>query len=210
MGAFGIVAALTHRDRTGVGARVDANMVDSATWVLAEQLARAANAPGPPWGSSARRANYRCADGRWVTCTASEPKPWAKLVEALDVPELAANQMGVDEGATRARLTQVFATRPQSHWLEHPGMAGGIGPVYEPADLIGDPQVTHRLGMVPIAAGGPLVFANPLRINGVHGDAGSHALGTPPELGEHTDTALTAAGFSADEISSLRADGVVI
>jgi crotonobetainyl-CoA:carnitine CoA-transferase CaiB-like acyl-CoA transferase len=209
MGALGIVSALTHRDRTGVGARVDANMVDSAIWTLGEQLARAANAPSPPWGSSARRANYRCGDGCWVTCPASEPKTWAKLVEALGVPELADVQMGVDEAATKARLTDVFATKPQSHWLEQPGMAGGIGPVYEPADLIDDPQVTHRQGMVRIGGDGPLVFANPIRIDGASGDAGSAALRPPPELGEHTDAALTAAGFSSDEVENLRAAGVV-
>lgn len=202
MGAFGIVSALTHRERTGEGARVDTNMVDSAIWTLGEQLARAANAPSPPWGSSARRANYRCADGRWVTCTASEPKPWAKLVEALGAPD-------VPDDATAADLAARFATKPQSHWLEHPGMAGGVGPVNEPADLIDDPQVTHRRGMVRIDGGGPLVFANPIRINGVPGDAGSHALTAPPELGEHTDAALSAAGFTADEIAGLRADAVI-
>jgi alpha-methylacyl-CoA racemase len=209
IGALGIVAALSHRDRTGVGARVDANMVDSAMWMLAEQLARAANAPGTPWGSSARRANYRCADGRWVTCTASEPKAWAKVVEALDVPELAGHQFGVDEEATTARLAEVFATRPQSHWLQHPGMAGGIGPVYEPADLVDDPQVTHRNGMVALAGGGPVVFGNPLRIDRARGDEGSHATGAPPALGEHTDAALAAVGFSTEEIARLRDEHVV-
>jgi alpha-methylacyl-CoA racemase len=209
IGALGIVAALTHRDRTGVGARVDANMVDSSIWMLAEQLARAANAPGIPWGASARRANYRCADGRWVTCTASEPKPWAKVVEALDVPELAGHQFGVDEEATTARLAEVFATRPQSHWLQHPGMAGGIGPVHEPADLLDDPQVTHRGGMVALAGGGPLVFGNPLRIDRARGEAGSHAIGSPPGLGEHTDAVLAAAGFSPEEIAGLREERVV-
>jgi alpha-methylacyl-CoA racemase len=209
IGALGIVAALTHRDRTGIGARVDANMVDSAMWMLAEQLARAANAPGVPWGWSARRSNYRCADGRWVTCTASEPRPWARLVEALDVPELAGHQFGVDEEATAARLAAVFATQPQSHWLQRPGMAGGIGPVYEPADLVDDPQVTHRRGMVPLDGGGPLVIANPLRIDRARGDEGSHATGAPPELGAHTETALASAGFSAEEIAALREEQVV-
>jgi len=74
MGAYGVLAALWGRERTGVGSRVDTNMVDSAIWMLSEQLARTANTPGEGWGSFAARANYRCADGRWVTCTASEPR----------------------------------------------------------------------------------------------------------------------------------------
>ena len=209
MGALGIVAALTERDRTGAGARVDANMVDSAIWTLSEQLVRAANSPAPPWGSSARRANYRCGDGRWITCTASEPKAWAKLVEAIELPDLADQQLGVDEDRTRARLAEVFATKPQSYWVEHPGMAGGVGPIYEPADLVDDPQVTHRNGMVRLDGDGPLVFGNPLRIDRAEGPDASAALGSPPDLGEDTDTALAAAGFTADEIATLRADGVI-
>ena len=187
LGAFGIVAALTQRDRTGVGARVDATMVDAGMWPLAEHLARAANAPSPPWGSSAARNNYRCADGRWVTCTATEPRTWAALAEAL----------GVDEGVTTEQLAAAFATKPQSAWLERPGLAGGIGPVHEPADLVD--------AMVALDGGGPLVLGNPLRIDG----ARSQALRPPPELGAHTDAALTAAGFAADEIAALHADGVV-
>jgi len=209
MGALGIVAALTHRDRTGEGSRVDVNMADSAMWLLAEQLARAANAPGPAWGASARRANYRCADGRWVTCTASEPRAWAALVEAIGAPELADVAMGSDEQATAARLADAFARQPMAHWLAHPGLAGGIGPVYEPADLVSDPQVTHRNGMVRVGDGGPVVLANPLRIDRSRGDEGSNARSSPPALGEHTDDALAAVGYSAEEIAALHAEGAV-
>jgi alpha-methylacyl-CoA racemase len=209
MGAFGIVAALSQRARTGIGSRVDVNMADATMWTLADQFARAANAPSPAWGSFATRANYRCADGRWITCTASEPRAWALLVEAVEDPDLANLRMGVDDDAMRARLTAAFAAKPQSHWLEHPGMAGGIGPVYDATDLINDPQVTHRNGMVNIAGGGPLVFGNPLRIDRARGDEGTHALGPPPELGQHTDTALAAAGYSEAEITALRASETI-
>ena len=33
--------------------------------------------------------------------------------------------------------------------------------------------------------------------------------GPPPALGEHTDAALAAAGYGADEIAALRREGVV-
>ena len=209
MGALGIVAAVGHRDRTGTGSRVDANMVDSAMWTLAEQLARAANAPGPAWGSSARRANYRCGDGRWVTCTATEQRAWAALVDAVGLPELADPEVLADDQAVAAHLTTAFAGQPQRHWLERPGLAGGIGPVYEPADLVSDPQLTHRSGLVRLGEDGPLAFANPLRIDLARGDEGSHAQAAPPLLGEHTDAALAATGYTTDDIDDLREQGAV-
>jgi crotonobetainyl-CoA:carnitine CoA-transferase CaiB-like acyl-CoA transferase len=209
MAALGIVAALQGRARTGVGSRVDANMVDSGIWMIAEQIARAANAPGPAWGSLAARANYRCADGKWVTCTASEPRSWAMVVEALELPELADYRMGTDEEATMARLAEVFATKPQAYWVEHPGMKGGIGPVYDAADLVDDPQVTHRHGLPQLTGDGPRVVANPLRIDRALGDEGSHALGAPPDLGEHTDAVLAAAGFDPNEIAALHEEQAV-
>jgi crotonobetainyl-CoA:carnitine CoA-transferase CaiB-like acyl-CoA transferase len=209
LGAFGIVAALHGRDRIGQGCRVDANMVDAATWMVAEDLTRAANAPAPAWPPFATRANYRCSDGKWVTCTSSEPRSWAAVVEALDVPELGGYRPGTDDEATAARLAEVFASRPQAAWLEAPGLAGGIGPVYEAADLVVDPQLTHRRAMVPLDGDGPLVLANPLRIDGALGDEGSHALGMAPELGQDTDATLARAGYSAEEIAGLHDDGVV-
>jgi crotonobetainyl-CoA:carnitine CoA-transferase CaiB-like acyl-CoA transferase len=209
LAAFGIVAALQGRACTGVGTRVDANMVDSAIWVLGEQLTRAANTDVQPWGAYAARNNYRCADGKWITCTSSEPRAWAALVEALGLPDLADRKTGDDEPAAIARLEAAFATQTQAHWLETPGLAGGIGPVFAPGDLPDDPQVAHRHGMPRIGGDGPRVVANPLRFALADGVAGSHALSPAPGLGEHTDEVLAAAGYTAEEIAALHDDQAV-
>ena len=52
----------------------------------------------------------------------------------------------------------------------------------------------------------------PLRLMGsgfqmAHG--GGKLDSAPPELGAHTDTVLHEAGYSADEIATLRRDGVI-
>ena len=209
MAALGVVAALQGRERTGVGSRIDADMVDSAIWTVSEQIVRAANAPAPAWGSFAARANYRCADDRWVTCTASEPRSWAALVEALGLPDLVDYRMGSDEETVMGRLADAFAKQPQAHWVAKPGMGGGIGPVYEAADLVDDAQVTHRNGIVRLGGDGPAVVANPLRIDGALGDQGSHALRPAPELGQHTGDVLAAVGYGPDEIAALREEQAV-
>ena len=56
-------------------------------------------------------------------------------------------------------------------------------------------------------AGTPVV-ANPIRFDGADGDAASFARSAPPELGADTDAVLLDAGFSADEVAALHADGV--
>jgi crotonobetainyl-CoA:carnitine CoA-transferase CaiB-like acyl-CoA transferase len=127
----------------------------------------------------------------------------------VGLSELADRGVLADDQAVATHLTTVFAGKPQRHWLEQPGLAGGIGPVYEPADLVADPRVTHRSGMVRLGEAGPLAFANPLRIDLARGDEGSHARSAPPALGEHTAAALAAAGFTTDDIDALREQGAV-
>ena len=211
MAASGVLAALREVDRTGQGSRLDVDMTDSAMWVLAEDVARAANDPGPGWGTFAARNVYRCADGREVTVASTEPRTWARLCEGLATPELAGHRLGVDDDApARARLAEVFATRPAAEWLEDPGLAGGVGPVNDVADLLEDPQVTERGSVVALTGSGVRVLANPIRFGSARGDEASHGLHQPPELGADTDAALTAAGLSADEIAALRAEQVIV
>jgi alpha-methylacyl-CoA racemase len=210
MACVGILAALPDVERTGRGVRLDTYMVDSAMWVLSEDVARAATAPAPGWGTFSSRNVYECQDGRSVTVTASAPKDWATLCEALGTPELAGHQLGIDDEApVIERLAEAFRAKPASAWLAHPGLAGGVGPVNEPADLVADPQLVERGSIVELATSGAKVLANPIRYLSASGAAASAARSDPPELGADTDAALAAAGFTADEIAGLRADGAL-
>jgi alpha-methylacyl-CoA racemase len=210
MATVGILAAVVEAGRTGLGSRLDANMADSAMWVLAEDIARAANAPAPGWGAFAARNVYTCADSRQVTVASTEPRSWAALCEALGTPELAGHRLGLDDDApVTAKLTEIFLTEPAAYWCTNPGYAGGVGPVNDPAELLSDPGIIERRSLVPLTGSGTQVLANPIRYGGSGGDAASHALSDPPELGADTDPALAAAGFTPDEITALRVEQIV-
>ena len=206
----GISSALVQRERTGVGARVEVNMLESAMWMIQDHVTRGLAGPAAGWDSFAGRRIYRCADGRLVTVTASEPRSWATLCEALGRADLAGLALGEDEPRKIAALTEAFASRPAEEWVRQPGLAGGVGAVNRPEDLADEPQVVHRKGIVALddAASTPVV-ANPVRLDGADGDAASLARSAPPELGADTDEVLAEAGFSADEIAALRAGGAV-
>ncbi len=205
----GILAAVARREHTGEGGRVDAAITEAATWAISDQVVRAAHAPHQSWGAFAARNVYRCADGRWVTVTATEPRSWAALCAALEVPDLVDHVMTVDEDAAITRLAEVFARRPAADWVRAPGLAGGVGPVHEPADLLDDDQVQARRGVVPLDGDGPAMVANPVRLDGADGRDASHARTPAPDLGQHTDEVLAAAGYSNDDIAALRDAGAI-
>jgi crotonobetainyl-CoA:carnitine CoA-transferase CaiB-like acyl-CoA transferase len=125
------------------------------------------------------------------------------LCAALEVAELVDHRIGIDEPAAIARLREVFATRDAAAWLAHPGLAGGVGPVHTPGDLLDDPHLAARGAITHIDGTETRVLANPLRLRGPDGIT-TTATAPPPDIGQHTDAVLAEHGFSAAETAALR------
>lgn len=123
--AVGVLAALSHARRTGVGQVVDCAISDGATSLMAMlygyladgrwQDRRASNHLD---GAAPFYGTYRCADGRWVAVAAIEPKFYAELVTRLGL----AGELGT-EPPDRSRWTDVrrvlaarFATATRDEW----------------------------------------------------------------------------------------------
>lgn len=210
----GILSALTERAQTGRGRFVDASIVDSATWILGEAVARVAAGQQAGWGQSANRRAYRCADGRLVTLAAAEPRTWAAFCAALDRPDLADRAWGPpdDQAALATELEALFASRPAAAWLELLVDANaGFGPVNSVGDLLDDAHVQARGSIVTLDGdpAGARVLRTPVRLRDADGHEAPFAPSAPPASGEHTDDALAAAGYTDDEITALHADGAV-
>jgi crotonobetainyl-CoA:carnitine CoA-transferase CaiB-like acyl-CoA transferase len=210
MATAGVLAALHERHRTGRGTHIDASVVDAAMWTIGEHVARVAKGAPGGWGESASRRTYRCADGRLVTLAAAEPRTWRALCDALDRPDLVPRLADPDQDALTEELARVFAARPSSEWVASLGpTAAGLGPVNHPEDLLTDPHVAARGDLVAVGERGDTAFANPLRFVDGGDSRVFTTTGSPARPGEHTDEVLHAAGFAAEEIESLRRDGVV-
>jgi crotonobetainyl-CoA:carnitine CoA-transferase CaiB-like acyl-CoA transferase len=210
---IGILAALTERDRTGHGAFVDTSIVDSATWVLGEAVARVAAGHPAGWGEAASRRAYRAADGKLVTLAAAEPRTWAAFCAAADRPDLADALLHPPGGqaALAEELAALFATRPAADWEAQLADAGAaVGPVRTIDELLDDPHLAARGALVELDdEQHTKVLRTPVRLRDATGAERPVHLGPPPELGEHTDTALADAGFTADEIAGLHDRGAV-
>lgn len=209
----GILAAVAECDRTGNGAFVDTAIVDSATWVLGEAVARVASGQPAGWGEAASRRAYRAADGKLVTLAAAEPRTWAAFCAAVDRPDLAGALMDPPGGQAglAEELAALFATKPAAKWEVQLADAGAaVGPVRSIEDLLDDPHLAARGSLVELEDDRHTrVLRTPVRLRDASGAERPVHLGPPPALGEHTDTALADAGFTADEIAGLHDRGAV-
>jgi crotonobetainyl-CoA:carnitine CoA-transferase CaiB-like acyl-CoA transferase len=210
---IGILAALTERDRTGRGAFVDTAIVDSATWVLGEAVARVAAGQPAGWGEAASRRAYRAADGKLVTLAAAEPRTWAAFCAAVDRPDLVDALMNPPGGQVglAEELAALFATKSATEWESQLAETGAaVGPVRSIEDLLDDPHLAARGALVELDDDRHTrVLRTPVRLRDATGAERPVHLGPPPALSEHTDAALADAGFTADEIAGLHDRGAV-
>jgi alpha-methylacyl-CoA racemase len=202
-----ILAALIERSRTGVGSQVDISLAEATTWLLTG--ASYAMKPGyTGLGAPAERRLYRCADGRFVSVAAAEPRTWQALCNGLERPDLIAPAAEPDDSALRAELAAIFATRPAAHWVDLLGPLGAtVNPVNEGEQLLSDPHVQARQSVIIID--GEPVPANPLRLTNPDGDTTTTVTTSAPIVGADTTEVLADLGYSPAEIDQLRTDKVI-
>lgn len=124
--AFGIMAALYERERSGKGQVVDAAIVDGATSLMSfffgiRQIGyiKTERGEGLLGGAAHYYRCYECADGREISVGALEPQFYAELLAKIDAPQLAE---GRDNPANwddmTERLAALFKTKTQAEWCE--------------------------------------------------------------------------------------------
>lgn len=126
--AFGILAALWERQRSGKGQIVDAAMCEGASYmmglyqVLAQQgLWRDRRASNMLDGGAPYYACYETADGRYVAVAAIEPQFYGALLQGLGLArdELPGQHDQSRWPELRDRFASVFRTRSRDDWATH-------------------------------------------------------------------------------------------
>jgi crotonobetainyl-CoA:carnitine CoA-transferase CaiB-like acyl-CoA transferase len=215
----GILAAIEHRHRTGVGQQVETSLVDAGVALSVWEATEYFSGIGVPQAlGSAHRMNapyqaIRCADG-YITLGAANERLFRRLSEVLghsewvNQPEFADNASRVANRKLLAeRIEEITAEQPRGHWLALLE-ANDIpcGPINNYAQVFADPQVIAREMAVDTehpTLGRLKTLGSPIKMSATPPDVSRRA----PQLGEHTDEVLREAGFSDSEIAALRQSG---
>jgi crotonobetainyl-CoA:carnitine CoA-transferase CaiB-like acyl-CoA transferase len=222
LAAMGILAAYIHRLKTGEGQLVDTSLLEGSiintAWVSAIFLATGISpqAIGSAHPMAAPYQALQTADG-WINIGAANQANWLRLVEVLEIPELARDPRFVDNAARMQNLpvlieilSEKLIQRNAADWLARLEDVGvPASPVLSIGEMLADPQVIARDMVVEVehsrlgrtrALGSPVKFSDtPTRIK-----RGA------PLLGEHTREILAEYGYDNSEIEALAAAGDVI
>jgi crotonobetainyl-CoA:carnitine CoA-transferase CaiB-like acyl-CoA transferase len=219
LAASGVLLAVIARATTSVGQRVDTSLLDG---VVAMQAGRAfwaealepAEAVRDLLGDRVSRI-YPTKDGH-LYLYVELPKFWMGLCQTLDLRAWLADprlQTMVGRHREKAELiaviTERLAARPAAEW-EAIFSAADVPctRIRTIPEVLQDPQVDANGTLVTVmhpTLGPVRALAAPIRLS----DTPGRSPGPPPAVGEHTDAVLAEAGYGADEIARLRADGVV-
>jgi crotonobetainyl-CoA:carnitine CoA-transferase CaiB-like acyl-CoA transferase len=219
LAAFGVVAALQARERTGKGTLVESNLLNAALDLQIEPFTYYLNKgplwprTNPPTGSRFHPAPYgiyRTLDG-WIAVSLT---PTEKLAAALSQPMLAGFSHPKDNVRRRDELNRIvydaLTTRTTADWMttfdEHDIW---YAPVNDYDRVEADPQVAHNRIIMEVnhpQAGPVRLLAHPVRYDG----AAPPLTRQPPRQGEHTREVLAELGYEPHEINTLVEAGTAL
>jgi crotonobetainyl-CoA:carnitine CoA-transferase CaiB-like acyl-CoA transferase len=220
--AIGILAALTHRERTGIGQHIDLGLLDVQVACLANQAMNYLVSGTAPRRSGNAHPNlvpyqdFPTSDG-YVIIAVGNDAQFARLCGVLALAELASDpsfasnkQRVLNRRELIDTLSAVTVTHPTAHWvaaLEDVGVPAG--PINNLEAVFADPQVRARdmrVEMPHPVAGTVSLVANPLRLS----ETPISYRSAPPPLGAQTrEVLIERLGLSAADVEELRAKGVV-
>ena len=211
--AFGVMAALFERQRSGRGQVVDAAMVDGAAslasifWGL-----QAAGQWAEPRGENLLDGGapfydtYETADGKHISLGALEPKFFALLGEALGL-ETRFVQRQYDRRLwpeMRAAMVAAVKQRTRQQWCERlEGTDACFAPVLNFDEAAMHPHALARAAFVTIDG-----VQQPAPAPRFSRTPASHPR-PAPSAGQHSEELLREVGFTSDEMAALRAAGAL-
>jgi formyl-CoA transferase len=215
-----ILASLVHRDRTGVGQRVDIPMFETmAGFVMGDHLGGLTYEPPLDQGGYARhlspdRRPYKTSDG-YICVIVYNDKQWDKFLTATGRDDLrsdprfatfAGRAVNIDH--VYAELARIIALRSTAEWIKLLDEADVPAlPMHDLVSILGDPHLvaTEFFPTVEHPSEGKI---RSMRTAATWSETPAEPSRLAPRLGEQSEEVLREAGYSSDEIAKLINDGV--
>ena len=215
LAAIGILAALERRHRAGRGEVLDTSLFEAGIMMTYWQSAVAFASGSTPQAMGTAHPLYApyqafATEDGWITLGTATERAWRRLLNLLDVTELADDPRFAD-GAARlanrhalaALLGKRFATRPSAYWLAALAGAGiPAGPLLTVNQMHELPQTLARdmVLQVPNGAAGPAqAIGCPIKWQ----DAATPPKKGAPRLGADGPAILQDLGYRPNEIAAM-------
>jgi crotonobetainyl-CoA:carnitine CoA-transferase CaiB-like acyl-CoA transferase len=215
-----ILASLVHRDRTGVGQRVDIPMFETmAGFVMGDHLGGLTYEPPLDQGGYARhlspdRRPYKTSDG-YLCVIVYNDKQWDKFLTATGRNDLrsdprfatfAGRANNIDH--VYAELARIIAQRPTAEWIKLLDEADVPAlPMHDLVSILSDPHLTAT-DFFPTVEHPSEGKIRSMRTAATWSETPAEPTRLAPRLGEQSEDVLREAGYSSDEIAQLISDGV--
>ena len=219
-----IMTGLYRRERTGKGSHVSTSLLVNGLWlnsVLTQATlcgARVSCRPPRERAGNPVHNLYKTRDGRWIHLVFNtNPHRWPELAALLGRPDIGEDSRFNTPAARIAHsadlipiLDAAFAERDHAEWitlLEQNRFT--FGDVRKIDEVLTDEQMVEGRALRAIAdpaAGADYVVDSPLWVEGYEKRSPS----MPPELGQHTEEVLRAAGCGDAAIAKLRREGAIL
>lgn len=200
--AFGTLAALNERARTGKGRLVETSMFEAMCHFNLDDFTHYLSA-GEIMGPYSRphvsqSYVFECGDGRWLALhMSSPPKFWENLAKAVDQPDMLDRPEFADRNARIANyegvndfLAPIFKTRTLEEWCAR--LAEGEvphSPLRNPPEVLDSPQARHlglELKDTHSEMGEFRTVRSPISFDRER----TSEVKAPPTLGEHNEEIL--------------------
>lgn len=219
--ALGAVAALYERDRSGMGQKVEASLLQTALnfssgYLIEEHLLNLDREASANRSQSYGPSDiFKTSDG-WIIVQVIGPsmfKRWTRIMECqelLDDPRFVDDEARGRNGALLSEMMGKWCLqRTREQALAELGEAKiPAGPVLSPAEVIADSAIAQSGAFVwlqPSQRTNTPYVAAPFNLSRTPLEIKKHA----PLMGEHTDEVLNEYGFVAGEIEALRSNNII-
>ena len=219
--AQAIFIALLERSKSGKGQWVQTSLLQAQAFMLDFQAARylidgdVPKQAGNNHPTSIPTGVFKTSDG-FINLAVAGELIWKRLAETLERPEWCDDErFAINESRSQnrdllnAEIEKITRTQTSTFWVSKLNDAGvPAGDINDIGQVFESPQIQH-LGLAQTMTsherGDTRVVGQPISMSRTP----SYIAAPPPLAGGHTDTILSALGYSAAEIIKLREDSVI-